>query len=304
MSPDGRFFPYAATIGGDYEPFLLDTLTGEQLLGKGCGDWWLTNTVQLGGSTPPDGYSWEFVVCDISGGGMVSAQWAQGIEEATSQLQDGTRVFNPEVVEWFSNAEQVYYIKWMNWAVALGSDFLKHPENNYVLAIPRSGRYWDTRSILKFLDDNQIAYTEIDRARSGSAGPSHDGHFIARFDGFFTAEGRNIGPMYDSIAYIAGSPVAYGWAYDDSGVYVQFFEGGSLWIFPRLPPKQQPILKINLSPEYLSPAARQAVEARQAQERAAQLQRTIFWIAVVLALAGLAVLWWRRKAEKAKRIAS
>jgi hypothetical protein len=246
----------------------------------------------------------EFGVWDVTDNSVISVQWVQGTEGTTTRLEDGTQIFSPEVVEWFRSAESVYYVRWESWAVALGPDFKTHPENNYILASRRSGQYWDPESILTFLNDNHIAYIEVDKEFfSGSAGPSHDGRFIARFDGFFTSDGQEIGPLYDSIAYLVGSPVAYGWAYDDSGVYVQYLEGGTLWIFPQLPRKKQPILKINLPIEYLSPEARASEETRWEQEQRESLQRVAFWIILTIVTAGLVAFWRLRKHKNTKEVA-
>src|SRR5690242_9608505 len=47
ISPDGRYISYG-TVSGD-QRWLLDTLTNEFHADASCGDWWLDNTIRLGG---------------------------------------------------------------------------------------------------------------------------------------------------------------------------------------------------------------------------------------------------------------
>jgi len=283
LSPDGKYMIYVTDQSASW---LLNLNTGEVRPARTTGPYWLNSEMILSGEV------WggvgeergEFSILDVTDGSLTPLQWVQGIAGTTTRLEDGSQMFSSEVVQWFQNAEHVYYIQQKKWAIALGPDFKNHPESNYILASRRSGQYWKPESILVFLTDNHISYIEIDRTLSGSAGVSHDGRFIARFDGFFTADGQEIGPMYDFTNYMEGSPVAYSWAHDDSGVYVQYDRGWDMWTIPKV----QPILKINLPPEYMSPAARAAAEAYQLrsaqQKQARQRQGAIMWGSVVVAL--------------------
>lgn len=63
-------------------------------------------------------------------------------------------------------------------------------------------------------------------------------------------------------------------------------------MFP-FPPKAQPILKLNLPPEYLTPAAHQAQEARQNRARMAMIIRVSVLVSVLVA--GLWFFWWRKR---------
>jgi hypothetical protein len=294
LSPDGRYISYWTATTNGSQSWLLDTVTGERRKNTSCGISWLTNAVRLGAWTPSDGYSWEFKVCDINDGSEVSAQWVEGMAGTVTQQGDGTRIYDPKVVQWFQNAEQVYFIAWHRWAVALGPDFKSHPENNYVMAIPRRGSYWIEDDILKLLNDNQIAYTVISYPNSGYAGVSHNGQFATPLfrDGFYTVDGTRIGPLYGNLTNgYKECCTAYGWAYDDSGIYVQGDTVGSGGMFP-YPAKAQPILKLNLPDEYLSPAALQTQEVRQNQARRALLIRIS---TMVLLPAGIWFFWWRKR---------
>ena len=96
--------------------------------------------------------------------------------------------------------------------------------------------------------------------------------------------------------------VAEGWAYDDSGVYYQPSQPGSLFMIP-YPLPVYPILKVKVPKEYLSPEARQAAEAREAKELAAARVRVVLLmvggIGATLVIVGLA-LWWRYRTQRIK----
>ncbi len=280
MSPDGRYLPYSVVTANGYEPWVQDMVTGKKQLDTSCGDWWLTNTVKLGGYTQTSNYPGGFTVCDISDGTKLSVDWSEGTAEVTDQ-----------VVERFRDAEQVYYISFKRWAVALGPDFKTHPEQAYVLA----EGYDPTRSVLNFLKDNQISYQEINYPNEGKKRVSHDGRFVTKLfgeDGFYTVDGTKIGPLYDNfIREYPGCCTTYGWAHDDSGIYAQaYIQSGGM--FPN-PTPRQPILKLNLPPEYLFPTALQNQEARQRQARIALIIQVS--ILILLLIVGLWFFWWRNK---------
>lgn len=294
LSPDGKYMIY---VTYQSESWLRNLETGE-VRPTLAGSHWLNNNLVLGGAV------WggvgeqqaKFAIWDVTDDSITPIQWVQGIEGATTRLEDGSQMFSSEVVQWFQNAEQVYYIKQKKWAIALGADFKNHSETNYILASRTSGQYWKPESILDFLADNYISYTEIDRTIiNGSARESSDGRFIVRSDGFFTADGQKIGP------YIEAGPAVYGWAYDDSGVYAQHIRSGEMWVIP----KAQPILKINLPLEYMSPEAQATETMRQLQltqqKQARQRQDAIMFGGVIVALLmllGGGWFFWRRRKIK------
>ena len=282
MSPDGRYVPYSVVTANGYESWVLDTVTGERQLDTSCGNWWLNNTIKLGGITQTANSPGGFTVCDISDGTKISAEWSEGIPETTDQ-----------VIERFQDAEQVYYISITRWAVALGPDYKTHSEQAYVLT--ESYGYDPSNSVLNFLNGNQISYHEISYPNEGPKRVSHNGRFVTKLfgdDGFYTVDGTKIGPLYDNfIREYPGCCTTYGWAHDDSGIYAQaHIQSGGM--FPN-PTPRQPILKLNLPPEYLSPAARQAQQSRQNQARIALIIRVL--VLVLLLMAALWFFWWRKR---------
>jgi len=295
MSPDGRYLPYTILTARGYEAWVLDTVTGQRQGDTSCGEWWLSKTLKLGGYTQAVDTPGKFTVCDIIDGTKIAAQWVEAIPGTTTQSADGTETFSAEVVEWFRNAEQVYYISFRQWAVALGPDFKVHPERVYVLA---SEDYYPN-SILKFLKDNQITYTEIDFPNQRPQ--SHGGRFIASFvwrEGFnfFTVADEHLISKAE-LPDLALDTLYAGWAYDDSGIYILSRAGGSL-IIPPLLEKKQPILKIYLPPEYLTQTARQELAAYQKQARTVLVVRISGLIFLVVA--GLAFFWWGKKENRGR----
>lgn len=289
MSPDGRYLPYTVATARGYEAWVLDTVTGQRQLDTSCGKWWLSNSLKLGGYTETASSPGGFTICDINDGTKVVAQWVEAIPGTTTQLADGTETFSPEVAEWFRNAEQVYYISFAQWAVALGPDFKAHPERAYVLA---SNEYYPN-SILKFLKDNQISYMEIDFPNQSKQ--SHDGRFVVKggYSFFAISDGHLISHV--DLPNLGSAMVFAGWTYDDSGIYIHSRSEESL-IFPPILEKKQPVLKIYLPPEYLTPTAQQELEDYQKKARtvlAVRISELIF-----LVVAGLLFFWWRRRVNK------
>jgi hypothetical protein len=72
--------------------------------------WSCVSPIRLGGYTQTANYSGGVVICDIKDGTEITPKWVNDIPGATSQLTDYTETYSPEVVEWFRNAKQVYYI--------------------------------------------------------------------------------------------------------------------------------------------------------------------------------------------------
>jgi hypothetical protein len=305
VSRDGRYLSYALRMGDTYQLWLIDTVTGTRERDTSADGWWKYNDWWLGDSVriigePSNGPHGGFEIADVSNGSKVSVQWVEGIPGTTTRLPDGSETYSSEVVAWFRNAEQVYYISAHQWAVAIGPNFGEHSENNYILAIV--GRD-STNSILRFLKDNQIVYQQIGYPNDGSNVVSHNGRFVIPFlgdVGFYTTDGRKIRPLDDFMRGDLDCCSVYGWAYDDSGIYVQANTQGSGGMFP-FPPKAQPIIKLNLPPEYLSPAALQNQGAHLNQARITLIIRVL--VLIVLLIAGLVLFWWRKKVNGEARIA-
>jgi hypothetical protein len=234
-------------------------------------------------------YPGGFTVCDISDGTKISVEWSEGIAEATD-----------EVIERFRNADQVYYISITRWAVALGPDFKTHPEQAYVLA--EKYGYDPADSVLSFLKDHQISYQELIYPNEGPQFVSHNKRFVTRLfgeDGFYTLDGTKIGPLYDNfIGEYPGCCSTYGWAYDDSGIYAQaHIQSGGMFPYPT---PRQPIIKIYLPTEYLTPAARQAQQSHQNWA----LIGIIIRMLIIMLIAGLCFVWWQKKKSIAQRESS
>lgn len=298
VSRDGRYLSYALRDGDNYQLWLLDTLTGKRELDTMGGGWWLTSTIRIRGE-PSNGPQGGFEISDISDGSRSPLQWVESLPGTTTKLTNGSETYSPEVLQWFRSAEQVYYISSYRWAVALGPDFKIHPQNTYILA---RGDDDPKNSILKFLKDNQMVYQRIGYPGDGSDVVSHNGRFVIPFlgdEGFYTTDGKKIGPLYDFMNRDLDCCSVYGWAYDDSGIYVQANTQGSGGMFP-YPPKAQSILKINLPPEYLSPVARQALNVYQNHVR---VEMMIKVLALILLLsAALLFFWWRKRKDNLRAV--
>ncbi len=189
-----------------------------------------------------------------------------------------------------------------NFAAALAPNFKNLPAGNYVLTLPPTfqGGLGEEESIVNFLRDNHIAYVEFrsEYFYDGPPLPSHNGQLLAKASRITDQAGNIIVQPMDSLSPITG------WAHDDSGVYLQHpMTGGPVSVMTPflLWPKDQPILKLKVPFQYLSPEARAAMEARQAEQKAAQQRQAIItWGSVAGALAMLGGGWffWRRRKIK------
>jgi hypothetical protein len=194
VSPDGKYLLYFADYQGEYRAVLQDTTTGEERPAITISRYWLSDTLFLNEADPP-----QTRVANLRDESLTPLQWVQEKDGTTTRLADGSETYSPEVVKWFQNASQVYYISSQQWAIALGSDFKIHPENNYILA-NLSGDF--NNSILKFLNENQISYQEIGYPNNESDLVSHNGRFVLKFlgpNGFYIVRGTKIGPFSDFI---------------------------------------------------------------------------------------------------------
>ncbi len=297
ISPNGRYIVYGAwenQLWGKRGAWMRDSMTGreESLAKTGAGQFWLSENLML--IAKQDGDNLSQSILDIDDKRMSPLRWVHAISGATTRTTDGKLVFSNQVVEWFREAERVYYIPERHIALALAHDFKLHPEGNFFLETPRTHRGGDEEAILAFLQENNISYIEIQNEPSYT---SHDGGFQADFIGadilrFVDAQGRELART--TIPH-TGLTTFYGWASDDSGVYVQGYQIGSIFLFEPAGPSR-PVLKINLPKEYLSPEARQREETRQAE----QLRIWVLVGAVVLLLGGalFGTWWWQKRVRR------
>ncbi len=272
VSPDGRYISYYAQGSDGNQPRLLDTLTNERRPDPGCGEWWLTGTIRIGGDVGDANRHGEFWICDLSDGSRVQPKWVQDAPGMITQAADGSESFSPQVLEWFRDAEQVYYVASQRWAVAMSPDFKTYPGHIYLL----TNRLNDpVDSVLRFLTDNHIPYRRIGYAGDGTSRVSHNGRFVLPSlgsPGFYASDGARIGPLYDYVQRDQWCCRAYGWASDDSGVYAQGNVIGDATMFA-LPPPAQPIMKLDLPTAYLTPEAQQTMRNRQNLQQLALIAR-------------------------------
>lgn len=127
---------------------------------------------------------------------------------------------------------------------------------------------WDTNQIEQFLQENNVNYQTILASFPGEA-VSPDGRFVARADGIYLVEtGQEIVEGHSSrglVHTIRGRDFSVrGWTYDGSGVIYSNFLNPCLiqlgYPFADGPPAcffevPQPILKLKLPQEYLSPTS-------------------------------------------------
>jgi hypothetical protein len=249
-SPDGTYMVYG-TEERDGGLWLRSLTTGEEQRLSAYSDYWISSELLLQ-ETKYEGVR-EFQIYDVQTKSQTPLQSVLAISGATSRLDDGTLVFSPEVLTWFQQADKVYYAPdSLSIAIALASDFKSHPQANYVFATSGNSPR-DSEAIARFLMENNITYVEIHRGFDFEHPlPSHDGRFVA-VGSRITTPGGEI--LVQTTKYI--DPIT-GWASDDSGVY---FQSSGVQDPPILFPLfslgiRQPILKLNLPPEYLTPAAR------------------------------------------------
>lgn len=252
--------------------------------------YWLNDSLVL--QTTGGSDNWQFLVYDLTDGTKTPLQWIYGRHNFT------------RVLPAFQQAEIVYFApdKRDNFAIALMPNFKDLPASNYVLTLPPTfqGGLGEEESIVNFLQDNHIPYIELRSKyfyRSPPL-PSHDGRLVAKASRITDQAGNIIVQPTDSLSPITG------WAHDDSGVYLQHpMTGGPVSVMTPflLWPKDQPILKLKVPLQYLSPEARAAEEARQAEQRAAQQRQGIItWGSVAGALAVLGGGWLIRRRRKNK----
>ncbi|MBI3241909.1 MAG: hypothetical protein HYZ49_06400 [Chloroflexi bacterium] len=287
-SPDGKYMVYADDRGY----WLRDLLTGKEKSLPAFSPYWLSGTLilQTAGGGVQQRQFWAY---DVTDGTQTPLQWIAGKANFFRALP----AIQQAAVIYYGADERDPII------VALAVDFKDYPLGSYALTPPstRQGGDGEDEALLAFLQDNQIPYTKFrGKYYYDDPLPSHDGQLLAKGSQIVDTTGnlivRTLDPNRD--IYLI-SPVA-GWAHDDSGVYLQHTQStGPISILTPLlvGHKDQPILKLKVPLQYLSPEARAAEEARQAQEQREKLQRTIAWIAVVLVIVGLAVFWWRRRAK-------
>ncbi len=292
-SPDGTYMVYGTEErhGGLW---LRNLITGEEQRLSAASDYWISSELLLQ-ETKHEGVR-EFQISNVKTRSQTPLRSILAIPDATSRLDNGTLVFSPEVLSWFQQAETVYYAPdSLSIAIALAGDFKSRPQENYVLAT--SANYpRDSDAIAKFLTENKIQYTEIHRGfDSEHPLPSHDGRFVAVGSRITTPGGEMLVQTTEYIEPIAG------WASDDSGVYFQpAGVSNAPILFPLFRPGiAQPILKLRLPPEYLTPTARQTQEARQYQENQVRMSPVIgISILLLLLIVGTWLLWRQKNVNR------
>lgn len=249
ISPDGKYMVYSA----EEKTWLHNLATDEEQPLSIAGGVWLSEIwlLQAADSTI---YGRQFWIFDITDRSQVPLQWVQGMANTTFRQNDGTLIFSPDVLTWFRQADTVYYAPegGLNIAVALSTDFKDQPEVNYVLATPRSHKNGGEEAIAAFLIENAIPYVEV-KSRYYYYPPdpllSPNERFIATGTQITTLKGELVVETEELYGVI------HGWAYDNSGIYYQLSRlsnGPALMPLLRVG-QTQPILKLKIPEEYLSP---------------------------------------------------
>lgn len=163
------------------------------------------------------------------------------------------------LVEGLREAKQVFLISDGDTIVTLAPDFRIYPEHNFLTGwfdIPRDA----SSGVEYFLQENNIVYQTILANFPGEV-VSPDGKFVARYDGIYLVEtNQKIVEGYpDGGGYLS----VRGWAYDGrEAIYSQpilgpcliktnFFIFDDTGCFFEVP---QPVLMLEVPPEYLPPA--------------------------------------------------
>jgi hypothetical protein len=216
----------------------------------------------------------SYYLYDLNGNKLMQLNWIEVKRDHS---------FAVNALSVFQSAEKVYILQVGSaaLAVALAPDYSHQPEANFVF-----GRYSDyetsLKEINKILQDNQIKF-EIPASREISP----NGLFKYNFGHIdLVAEKRTITEGYQGYNFYR-----QGWVYQDRGVILQsnpvYLIGTccDVFISPTFFPIPQPILLLKVPKEYLSPAARQAEEAHEAQEQVAKWWALIeFWVVVVIVM--------------------
>lgn len=212
------------------------------------------------------------------------------------QMTRNYSVIDPDELEVFRTTNDIYFIAGL--AIVLTPDFVQHPEANFVL-----GRFAETsdRLIRNILSDHGINLPDNSALDTLHGFVSHNGLFKYNFGNInLVARNLTLREGYKGYSF-------YGqwWAYEDRGVVLAstqtiylIGEEGTLFINPKFFPIPQPILLLKVPKDYLSPAARQAEEAHEAQEQAAKRWAMIeFWVVVVIVIAAFTlnvIRGWKR----------
>lgn len=241
ISPDGTYLVYGAGGRLWLRNLVIDEEQPLPIRGRlWLSDRWLLQEADIHGVR-------QFGIFDVTDGTQTPLQWVHKMPEMTSQLNDVTLVFSPEVLTRLKNAEAVYFAPEvsLNIVVALAPDFKAHPEANCVLTIPGSGHAGESKAIAVFLTENAIPYIKIQdkyHYHPPDPLPSHDGRFIATGTRITTTDGRVIVQTQELFGTVNG------WAHDNSGVYFQLprNDGGSIFMPLFRVGKAQPILKLKV----------------------------------------------------------
>jgi hypothetical protein len=277
-SPSGRY-TLVALKNSSYHSYLYDQKTGKLTPNPFPGvvyflnDEWALLIEHFTNHAERDNY----YIYDIGGRKLVQLNKVQ--------LTENHAVVDPGELEAFRMADQVYLMGGS--AIALAKDFAQHLEANFILGGAGTSR----EEIRKILSEHGINLPDNSALDPLHEFVSHNGLFKYNFGNIdLVAEKRTIREGYEGYSF-------YGqwWAYEDRGVVLESTqtiylvgEEASIFINPKFFPIPQPILLLKVPKEYLSPAARQAEEAHEAQEQAAKRQAAIeFWVVVAIVIAAL-----------------
>jgi hypothetical protein len=223
---------------------------------------------------------------------------------------DRNHAYNPAALTVFHKADKVYVTgsHSAGLAVALAQDYLQHPESNFVFGRAIAVSPTPVEEITDILQSNGIDF-ELSMARNNV---SHNGSYEFSGDDIVLVPSKQlISRVFNPDDRFYGQA----WAYEDKGVIYESPQGVyligrpdrplSLLLF-RVP---QPLLLLKVPIEYLGPEARQADEAKQAQEKANKQQAmTTFGVinlivmALVVAVSILS-FWRQRKPSKNQMVA-
>jgi hypothetical protein len=209
----------------------------------------------------------------------------------------------------FRDADKVYIFEGR--AVALAKDPLQNLAANYVLGDPDDGSL-TAKQIEQILEQYGINYQVTTPGRISHNGlmQSDDVRGI-----MLIANGKTLASNYNPYNDLNCDLTAGLWVYEDRGAIMSqrrmYLTGCSTGrpIEVNAFEIPQPLLLLKVPPEYLSPQAREADKAKQAEENANKQQAvTTFWVIniVVMALvSGLSVLifWRQRKPSKNQMVA-
>jgi hypothetical protein len=237
------------------EAYLLDLRTGEKrqvpnqpLLLERRGIIFLNSELAwLTGQLSPgdEGYRPHYVL-DLSDGQkyeLIDLRW-----DFDTTLDNGD--LNPDLLPYFTEAEQVFISYEYNSIIALAPNFRQNPKINSYFnqsSFGQGNRPENGELLVKLLKELEVDYEVVDVSLHYVEVPSPNGKYVAREDGIFFSD-SDIPVIKDEnipLGYIRGFN---GWYYDESGII--FAQPNYYYMPQRLLLEQfffpYPILKLNL----------------------------------------------------------